>query len=144
MNFFLNEQKANTTYPHMNLNIRYFSLTNSTFIILDTSMNFSIMFEHFGQGIKPQRTIWALVIFGIWSVAFSMSFHPFWFPRPKGTSSHVTIHPLIIWGFEAKVCQHWGISQGFDVTNIRRFILEGFVGRGGCGKGRGCKRDKLF
>ena len=93
-----------STYPHMNLNICYFSLANPTFIILYTSMNFSIMFEHFGQGIKPQRTIWALVIFGVGSVTFSVTFHPFGFSGPKGTSPHLTIHPLIIWGFKTEVC----------------------------------------
>ena len=39
----------NESYPHMNLYVSDFSLTDSTLVVLDPSVNFAVMFEHFGK-----------------------------------------------------------------------------------------------
>ena len=44
-------------YPHMRLYVRHFSSTDSTFVVLDTSMLFSVMFEQFGQGEEFEMAI---------------------------------------------------------------------------------------
>ena len=41
----------------MRLYVRHFSSTDSTFVVLDASMLFSIMFEQFGQGEEFEMAI---------------------------------------------------------------------------------------
>ena len=90
----------------MRLYVRNFSSTNSTFVVLDTSMLFSVMFEQFGQGeefemairtfVAPLVAATALQWRGLEAVAQFVPFHSPRFWRPKGAAGNVTKHPFTL------------------------------------------------
>ncbi len=91
-------------YPHVNLDIRDLSLTNSAFVVFDSSVDFAVVFEHFGQRIKSQWAIWAFVVLSVRSVALPVPNHAFRLTRPKRTSSYVTVEPLVVGRLDTKLC----------------------------------------
>ena len=93
----------------MNLYVSDFSLTDPALVVLDPRVNFAVMFEHFGKWVKSERAIRAFVVLCIRSMTLSVSNHPFRFARPKGTSTSLTVNPLIIGRLKAEVhrIHHW-------------------------------------
>ena len=93
-------------YPHMCLYVCHFCSTNSTFVVFDTSMLFSIMLEQFCQGeefemairtfVAPLVASVALQWRGLEAVTQFVPFHPPWLWRPKGATRNVTEHPSML------------------------------------------------
>ena len=92
-----------SSYPHVDLNVGDFSFANSALVVFDTGMNHAIMLEHFSQGVESVGAIRTFVVLDIRSMALSMSVHAFRFSSPKRASPNVTVQPLIIRGFKAKI-----------------------------------------
>jgi len=80
----------------VDLDIRDFGIADSALVILDPGVNLSIVLQHLGQGVEPERAVRALIVFLIFDVTLQVPFHPARLACPEGAAKLLAVDPTVV------------------------------------------------